>query len=68
MGCRWGWGSKGCIEMIEKIRTFFGRLRGQHGGRRTVVEEGQLWRCTKCKMIFLNKRIADEHLCMEAGA
>lgn len=52
-------------KMIETIKTFFGKLRGQYGARRTVVEEGQLWRCTQCKMIFLNKRIADEHPCME---
>ena len=51
--------------MIETIKTFFGKLRGQYGARRTVVEEGQLWRCTQCKMIFLNKRIADEHPCIE---
>jgi hypothetical protein len=30
--------------MIEAIKTFFGRVRGQHADKQTVVVEGQLWR------------------------
>jgi len=52
--------------MIEKIRTFFGKLRGDDSNRYVVVKEGQLWTCTKCKLIFLSKHLADEHKCMEA--
>lgn len=51
--------------MIEAIKTFFGKLRGQHGEKRTVVEEGLLYRCTKCHLIFITKLAADKHLCME---
>jgi predicted nucleotidyltransferase len=51
--------------MIEAIRTFFGRIVGQHQDKRTVVVEGQLWRCTKCKMIFVTKSAADKHECSE---
>jgi len=49
--------------MIEAIRTFFGRIVGMHQNKRTVVVEGQLWRCTKCKMIFITKSAADNHEC-----
>jgi hypothetical protein len=51
--------------MLEKIRTFFGRVRGLHGDRRTVVEEGVLWRCTDCKMIFLSKQAWEQHKCQD---
>lgn len=54
--------------MLEKIRTFFGRLRGDHGNRRVIVEEGQLWRCTKCALIFLAKKEGDKHVCMESNS
>jgi predicted nucleotidyltransferase len=51
--------------MIETIRTFFGKVRGQHENKRTIVVEGELWRCTKCKMIFLNKQAGEQHECSE---
>ena len=51
--------------MLEMIRTFFGRVRGQHREKETVVVEGQLWRCTKCKMIFLNRVAGEQHECSE---
>jgi len=50
--------------MIETIKTFFGKLRGQHGAKRTVVEEGKLWRCTDCKMVFIAKSAAEDHTCV----
>jgi hypothetical protein len=51
--------------MIEAIRTFFGRVRGQHADKQTVVVEGQLWRCTKCKMVFVTKEGGESHECSE---
>jgi uncharacterized C2H2 Zn-finger protein len=51
--------------MIEAIRTFFGRVRGQHREKETVVVQGELWYCTDCKMIFLNKKEAEKHVCSE---
>jgi hypothetical protein len=53
------------VEMIEAIRTFFGRVRGQHADKQTVVVEGQLWRCTKCKLIFITKSAGEKHECSE---
>jgi len=49
--------------MIEMIRTFFGKLRGQHGAKQTIVEEDRLWRCTDCKMVFLMADAAKRHVC-----
>ena len=46
--------------MIEKIRTFWGKLRGQG---RTVVEQGLVWRCTKCNHVFLTRTTAEQHPC-----
>jgi len=49
--------------MIEMIRTFFGRMKGLHGNKKTIVVEGQLWRCTKCTLVFITKSAADQHEC-----
>ena len=51
--------------MIEKIRTFFGRVLGLHEKKRTIVVIGSAWTCTKCKLIFLTKREGDNHDCAE---
>jgi hypothetical protein len=51
--------------MLEAIRTFFGKLRGERGERRTVVAEGMLYRCTKCHMIFTTKSAGELHDCRE---
>ena len=51
--------------MLEAIRTFFGRLRGERGDRRTIIEQGTLWRCTQCKMIFITKSAGEQHECSE---
>lgn len=51
--------------MIEAIRTFFGKLRGDKGSRQTVIEQGTLWRCTKCHMIFTTKEAGEKHGCSE---
>ena len=50
--------------MIEMIRTFFGRIVGQHQAKRTVVVEGNAWRCTKCHLVFLTKEAASKHECV----
>jgi hypothetical protein len=47
--------------MLEAIRTFFGRVRGQHREKETVVVEGQLWRCTLCGKVFLTTQEGDIH-------
>jgi hypothetical protein len=51
--------------MLEAIRTFFGRSRGEHGDRRTVVQEGLVWRCTKCYLIFTTKTAGEQHDCKD---
>jgi hypothetical protein len=51
--------------MIEAIRTFFGKLRGEHGSRRTVVQENLVWRCSSCYLIFLTKEAGEQHECRE---
>jgi hypothetical protein len=51
--------------MLEAIRTFWGKVRGLRGERRTVVEEGMLYRCTKCHLIFPTKEAGEKHKCPE---
>jgi Zn-finger protein len=51
--------------MLEAIRTFFGRLRGEHGERKTVVQEGLVWRCSNCYLIFTTKLAGEQHDCKE---
>ena len=51
--------------MLERIRTFFGRLIGSHAEKRTIVEIGTAWACTKCRLVFITKREGDKHECAE---
>ena len=51
--------------MIERIRTFFGKLIGTHEKKKTIVVIGLAWACTKCKLVFLTKREGDKHDCAE---
>ena len=51
--------------MIERIRTFFGKLIGTHSDKKTIVVLGSAWACTKCKLVFLTKREGDKHDCNE---
>jgi len=51
--------------MIEAIRTFFGKLRGERGERRTIVEQGMVYRCTQCQLIFLTKAAGEQHQCQD---
>jgi hypothetical protein len=51
--------------MLERIRTFFGRLIGTHANKKTIVVVGTAWACTKCKLVFLTKRDGDKHDCAE---
>jgi len=48
--------------MIEQIKTFWSRLRG-HG--KVIVEEGLIWRCTKCHLIFIAKKAGEQHPCQD---
>ena len=51
--------------MLEAIKTFFGKVRGSHGERRTVVQENLVWRCSNCYLIFLTKSAGDDHTCQD---
>jgi hypothetical protein len=51
--------------MLERIRTFFGRVMGLHAEKRTIVEIGTAWACTKCRLVFITKREGDKHECAE---
>jgi hypothetical protein len=48
--------------MLELIRTFWGKLRGRG---RVIVEEGMLYRCIKCHLIFTTKTAGEQHDCRE---
>jgi len=52
-------------KMLERIRTFFGKLIGAHADKQTVVVVGSAWTCTKCKFVFLTKREGEKHDCAE---
>ena len=51
--------------MLETIRTFFGKVRGLRGERKTIVEQGFVYRCTKCQLIFLTRTAGENHECRE---
>jgi hypothetical protein len=48
-------------EIIEMIRTFFGRVRGLHGNKETIIVESVAWRCRICGEVFLDESLANEH-------
>ena len=49
--------------MLEKIRTFFGREKGTHPSKTTIVEQGSAWYCTECRLVFVTKAAGDQHSC-----
>lgn len=51
--------------MLEQIRTFMGKVRGLRGERKTIVEQGFVWRCTKCNLVFLTRTAGEQHDCKE---
>ena len=51
-------------EMIQQIRTFYGRTHGLHGSKKTTVNEGIAWLCLKCGKVFTNKRLSEIHNCI----
>lgn len=44
--------------MIETIKKFFKKDR-------QIVEQGFVWRCTKCNLIFLTRTAGEQHDCRE---
>jgi len=47
--------------MIEPIRAFFGRVKGQHPNAKTVVAKSTMWRCAVCGNIFRTKEEGNIH-------
>jgi hypothetical protein len=45
--------------MIEKIRTFFGKVKN----KTTIVAQGTAWYCTECRLVFVTKSAGDQHSC-----
>ena len=50
--------------MLEKIKTFFGREKGTHPSKSTVVAQGTAWYCTECRLVFLTKEAGEKHECI----
>ena len=49
--------------MLEKIKTFFGKVRVRHADKTTIVEVGEAWYCTECRLVFLTRRAGNQHSC-----
>jgi hypothetical protein len=49
--------------MLNRIRTFFGREKGLHPNKATIVEQGSAWYCTECRLVFITKVAGDKHSC-----
>jgi len=49
--------------MLKRIRTFFGKVYGQHANKTTIVEQGSAWYCTECKLVFITKMAGAQHSC-----
>jgi hypothetical protein len=56
---------KGEKRMIEVIKKILGKVSLQREYNQTIVANGNLWRCTKCKMVFLNRVAGEMHDCSE---
>ena len=51
--------------MLERIRTFFGKLIGTHANKKTIVVVGSAWACTECRLVFLTKQAGEQHKCQD---
>ena len=51
-------------DMIQQIRTFYGRTKGFKGDKETTVVQGVAWLCLKCGKVFTNKRLSEIHNCI----
>ena len=49
--------------MLKHIRTFFGRTKGTHQDKTTIVAQGSAWYCTDCKLVFITKQAGNNHSC-----
>ena len=49
--------------MLEKIKTFLGKVRVRHADKTTLVEVGEAWYCTECRLVILTRRAGDKHNC-----
>jgi hypothetical protein len=49
--------------MLNRIRTFFGKTKGIHQNKTTIVEQGSAWYCTECRLVFITKAAGDTHSC-----
>jgi hypothetical protein len=56
---------KGEKRMIEAIKKILAKVSLQREYTQTIVAKGELWRCTKCKMVFLNRVAGELHDCSE---
>ena len=55
---------EGTRQVIQQIRTFYGRTKGLHGSKKTTVDQGIAWLCLKCGKVFTNKRLSEIHNCI----
>ena len=49
--------------MLEKIKTFLGKVRVRHADKTTLVEVGEAWYCTECRLVFVTRRAGNQHSC-----
>jgi hypothetical protein len=49
--------------MLEKIKTFLGKVRVRHADKTTIVEVGEAWYCTECRLVFITKAAGKTHSC-----
>lgn len=49
--------------MLEKIKTFFGKLYVRHADKTTIVEVGEAWYCTECRLVFITRAAGKNHSC-----
>jgi hypothetical protein len=49
--------------MLKHIRTFFGRTKGTHQDKQTIVAQGSAWYCTECGLVFITKAAGAQHSC-----
>ena len=45
--------------MLETLKKIFKKQRDE------IVEQGFVWRCTKCNLIFLTRTAGEQHDCRE---
>jgi len=52
-------------KQLMRKSLWYAVKRAERGERKTIVNQGLVYRCTKCNLLFLTKTAGEQHDCRE---